>query len=655
MSVLAAIAVLVGWGVAPGCAIASLVTGPIVDPKRDPERFLAVAIAAGFSSWTLLASVVASVGWLGRPAAWAGALILGAASVAVLRIRRPNPIGQLAQLACRPFLAFIGGITATALPIGRWLFVDRDTLVGSTPWYYSDLVRQTVQAHGQPRWSLEWATRVRFLDDYPGFSAGAGIATAAGSAGSLAGEHVVIVAVLVSTALAIGLLLRAFGVSRFGAVLGTVVAMSSGVFAYKLLSFRPEAMGYVLAILVPVLAIDWMETRRPLLVVVGALAFGALGQIHGIDWVLSGILMVAALLAFTVIRSSRGKGVVRSALMFAGSAAVVWLLISGVLGGGLSGTTKVSGLPVITNHVDPTFSFFALTSGNPARIVPSTAELAGSSLGSGLLGLTWTWSLGLTLVSLTVMIGAALRGGREVNRRALRLLAFALVTFALMAAVGWALVIRWETYVPRRTGFGRLFHLWPLALGVVVGGAAAILIEWLPSRVRAVGRVVAVGAVGALALHTLGPLADVAAQHPPDGQSAAIRALDIPADATVLLNSYTESFPTFAAGLHPVLNGRAPYTERDLLTRANTLLDDARAFFGSVRSPLPCRGITHVLVATDAKYRFATRVVFPADLAAMAINPDLRQIGSVPGIVLFAVRPGALAGHLDCSSASGPT
>ena len=344
-----------------------------------------------------------------------------------------------------------------------------------------------------------------------------------------------------------------------------------------------------------------------------------------------------------------------AALVFAGSCAAVWLLISGVLGGGLSGTTKVVGLPVITNHVDPTFSFFALTSGNPGQLAPSTGQLARASLADGFLGLTWTWSLGFTLVSLAVLTGAALRGGREVNRSALRLVAFALVTIALMAAVGWALVIRWETYVPRRTGFGRLFHLWPLALGVVVGGAAAVLIDWLPGRLRTVGRVVAVGAVGALALHTLGPLADVAAQHPPEGQAAAIRALKIPADATVLMNSYTESFPTFAAGLHPVLNGRAPYTERDLLTRANTLLGDARAFFGNVRSPLPCRGITHVLVATDTKYRFATRVVFPADLAAMAINPDLRQIGSGPGMLLFAVRPGALAGDLDCSSAPGST
>ena len=655
MSVLAAIAVLVGWGVAPGCAIASVVAGPIVDTKRDPERFLAIAIAAGFSCWTLLASVVAALGWLGRPAAWIGALILGAASVLIVRTRRPNPFRQLVELSCRPFFAFVAGITAATFPIGRWLFVDGSTLVGPTPWYYSDLVRQTVRAHGEPRWSFEWATRVRFLDDYPGFSAGTGMATAAGSAGSLAAEHVVIFAVLFSTALAIGLLLRAFGVSRFGAVLGTVVTMSSSVFAYKLLSFRPEAMGYVLALVVPVLAIDWMETRRPLLVPVGALTFAALGQIHGIDWVLSGILMVAALLAFMVIRSSRGKGVVRAALVFAGSCAAVWLLISGVLGGGLSGTTKVVGLPVITNHVDPTFSFFALTSGNPGQLAPSTGQLARASLADGFLGLTWTWSLGFTLVSLAVLTGAALRGGREVNRSALRLVAFALVTIALMAAVGWALVIRWETYVPRRTGFGRLFHLWPLALGVVVGGAAAVLIDWLPGRLRTVGRVVAVGAVGALALHTLGPLADVAAQHPPEGQAAAIRALKIPADATVLMNSYTESFPTFAAGLHPVLNGRAPYTERDLLTRANTLLGDARAFFGNVRSPLPCRGITHVLVATDTKYRFATRVVFPADLAAMAINPDLRQIGSGPGMLLFAVRPGALAGDLDCSSAPGST
>src|SRR4051812_29237907 len=96
MSVLAAIAILVGWGLAPGLAVASVTVGAMDDPQRDPERFVALTLGAGFSVWTLGARFIGGLGVLDGRVAWTGAIVLGVVSIAVLA----GP----GRTACRDFL-----------------------------------------------------------------------------------------------------------------------------------------------------------------------------------------------------------------------------------------------------------------------------------------------------------------------------------------------------------------------------------------------------------------------------------------------------------------------------------------------------------------------------------------------------------------------
>ena len=461
----------------------------------------------------------------------------------------------------------------------------------------------------------------------------------------------VTVIVLFTTALAVALLVRALGASRFGAFVGTAVVMLSGVYASKLLAFRPEAAGYPLMFLVPVLAIDWMEHRRRSTLVVGAVGFAALGQIHGIDLTLCGIFVATAVLVSVVLRPRMQRGrTLGAGLAYLGSMIGVWIVAAGVWGGGLSGVTKVGGLPHIVKGVDPTYLFNSLVTraGEPGS-PPSALSIAGRSLQLGLMGIPWGWTTALVVVAILVRVVLTGRAHGEERSRGARLLAFAVVAFVTVLAAGFVLSFRWETYVPRRTGLDRMLHLWPILLAIVVGGAVGGIVQRCPAKAKlVVGGLVVVGLVF-LAREAAGPLSIVADQHPPDGQTDVLRRLGLPPHTLVLMNSYTESYPKVAAGIQPVLNGRAPYTERHLLARANTLLTDARKYFGSDRGPLPCRGIDYVIAASDDDWRLATPNVFGTDIKQLLSNPDLKLLANVPGVTLWKVQPGAPTKDTKCS------
>ncbi len=647
MNTVSVLLVLVGWALLPGVAVAVLTSDRVPD-TRSVERAVTAAIVGGTACLTLLARLTDRAGWLTATTAWVGAAILGGISLVVVVSRRTTAL-RIAAASWRAW-AWMAACLLPALPMLRWLAADRDTLVNPTPWYYSDLVRQTVSAHGAPAWSYEWGRRVPFLDDYPGFTAGAAILRSVTRNSSLASEHIVTVFVLLTTALAVALFVRAIGASRFGAFIGVAIVMLSTVYISKLLSFRPEAAGYPLTFLIPVLAIDWMETKRRSSLVLGAVGIAALGQIHGIDFTLSAIFIVVALGVVSATRVRNLRRSVTDACKFLGAMAGAWLISAGLWSGDLSGLIKVGGLPRVVDGVDPTFRFNALVTrmgdlGHP----PTTGAIVGNSLRFGLLGVGWHWTPVLVGISALVLALCAWRGGPSTRTRYARLLIFPTLAILAVLAVGLMLSLRWETYVPRRTGLDRMLHLWPVLMAVVVGGAAGALVEFCdPKRRRIAATLVVVGGLG-LAVLASSPLAAVAHQHPPAEQTDVLRQLDLGPPALVLMNSYTESYPKVAAGIEPVLNGRAPYTDKKLLKRAIRLLDDSRAFFGSVRRPLPCRGITHVVAAADTNSRFATPNVFGTDLGQLGRNPDLRLVKSAPGVTVFAVRPGAWSSPVQCS------
>jgi hypothetical protein len=638
MSVFAAIAIIVGWGLAPGLAVASVTIGAMRDPQRDPERFVALTLGAGFSIWTLGARFVSGLGVLDGPVAWTGAITLTVVSIVVLAIPGRTACRDFLGRPARNFVYWAIGVGVTTIPVLRWILVNRNTFVNPTPWYYADLVRQTVRANGLPSFSYEWGRKVTFLDDYPGFTAGTGLATAAGHVSSLAAEHVITILVLIATALSVFLLARALGAARFGSLIGTVVLLNTAVFGLKLLAFRPEALGYPLAFIV---------------LVVGAVTFAALGQVHGIDWTLSALLMAATLVVLVVVGGS-GTKTIRRAFAFLLAATLAWGLVAGVWGSGFSGSSKVDGLPSISHGADPTWEFFSLTSrGTTAGLPPTARKLAEQSLSLGFFGLTWEWSAAVAALAVLVLAFAALRGRPITRTRARRALFFVLLAFGFMAVASALVTLRWETYVPRRTGFGRVLQLWPVLLAVAIAGAVSAAVDMTRGRWQQGLRVLSVVGAVALCVHGLDSLAVVSAQHPPAGQTRALRKLGVPPHALVLANSYTESYPWVAAGVQPVLNGRAPYTERHLLRRANNLIRDSRAFFAAPSGPLPCSGITHVIVVTDTQWRLATPYVFPSDVAAFDAAPDMHLVKADAGMRLYSVRPSHPAVRRTCVRGNG--
>jgi len=70
-------------------------------------------------------------------------------------------VRRLFEAPARRLYAWVGLWIVPSVPIGRWVLAERATFINPTPWYYTSLVRQTVAAHGTPRWSYVRSPRMR--------------------------------------------------------------------------------------------------------------------------------------------------------------------------------------------------------------------------------------------------------------------------------------------------------------------------------------------------------------------------------------------------------------------------------------------------------------------------------------------------------------
>ncbi len=338
---------------------------------------------------------------------------------------------------------------------------------------------------------------------------------------------------------------------------------------------------------------------------------------------------------------------------------VVWLAASFVSGSGLSGGSKLGGLPKIHDGVDPTMQFERLASGVTGSLDSDATTLARRSLARGAMGLGWPWLLAFAVALVVLLVATAVWAKSASSRaRAGRVLVVLAVALACVVAVSIAFGLGWDTYVPRRTGWTRMFQV----STVLVPLAAAIVASMGRSSSRRLFRIVppaiGIGIAVLVLFHGMGTWnATLALWQPPSDTVAALSALDLPSDAVVLTNGYSEGEVQLTAGGTGVLHGRAPYTEAPLLDRANALLAKSQAFFATPNGPgvsLPCDGITHVLVAVDGDWRLGTSQVFPTDLVALDARPDLHRVATGPGFVLYTVDAGppSATPTLRCSSAS---
>jgi hypothetical protein len=248
----------------------------------------------------------------------------------------------------------------------------------------------------------------------------------------------------------------------------------------------------------------------------------------------------------------------------------------------------------------------------------------------------WPWHAVLALVTVLGLGAVALVARGRSRRMARRFLLFTIVTIALVVVVALGFALGWSTYVPRRTGWGRLLPLVAVLLPVGVGVAVS-LSERRQVRIAICG--IAAAAAAALLVHGLDSVDRYEAQQPSDATLTSLRGLHLRPGEIVLSNSYTEGFLRVVLGEPGLLEGRAPYTERGLLFRSNRLLRESQAFF---RDPgdrrIPGRHVRHVLVAVDKGWTTSTPYVFPTDVNALERRPDLRLEAVGPGYRLYAVR-----------------
>lgn len=670
---LEAAATAIAWVLLPGLAIAAL-----LDRRTPPEvvkvdRFATFALAGGLSTWVVGARVLERVGGITRGATIGVTIGLTVVSIAVLVGPGRATIRALRARPTAVFGAWAGASTLVgALPLLHLVIGQRDALIGSTPWYYWNQVLQTVAARGTPSRTYEWGRWVTFLDAYPGFTTGVSVLAVVAGTRSLAAAQVAAVVAILSAGLAMFLLVRALGGGNAGAAFGTILFFGIDVFSSKLSGLRPESLGYAFAMLTPVLVLEYVRTGQRRVLLVLAATFVGLSQVHGIDWLFGCGAVVAAVLAgYPLVRDAElGRRRLRAdARRWLARGAIValvtlgaWAAANFALSSHLSGATDLGGLSEIKGRSDPTWDFVALAQGTLGSSPPSAVDLISNSLRRGFRGLGWPWFATLAGITVVILAARAFIGPASRPRAfARRALVFLGASLGIVVAASLFFSIGWSTYVPRRTGFARLLQvailLVPAGAGVALG-----LLPWgtQPKTRRLVAVIagtVALGFAGFMTVHGQPSVDARAEQRPLAVTMGALRDLDLDADDIVLTNVYSEGVVPVMTGARGVVDGRAPYADARLLRRANQLLGDTRQFMKSAGSatPLPCAGITHVLVATDGRWSLGSPFLFETDYNRLKLRPDLQLVSAGPGFELYRVvgEPGTVPeDRLDCRPAN---
>lgn len=640
-------------GVAGGVALTAL--------SPDPARWgvlLTRSLSAGLALWLTTMELLARTVGLSPAACWSATGGLAATGIGVLLL--PGS-GRVLALAWRDVL-FGCGIAVVAyliwLPVGLANARVSWSPLGSTPWYYWGLARQIAAAGHVPTWSVEWGINVPFLRDYQAFSIGTAALIDQTPAGTLLALHAVVVVALITAACGAALLAMALGAHPVWALVAVPFFLGVAVFVRELSSYRPEAFAYGLAFLAGANAIHWLRGRDRGAFIAGAVTVTVLTEVHAVVLVVAAALAGAGVVAFLPgWRWREVSGYARRA----GGFVVVCVVLA-------AGLAVVAGTPASTEHVDalsasrplgdPTWSFMRTISLTPDAVAPANVQLTRAAIASWFRGPNpWGVMAVVTLVLLVLMAVVGRRhrsSGAHRHRRqplvagaaaagpgARTALVFGIAFVALMGAVAAVFALGWSTYVPRRTGAGRLVQLVPFVVPSLAGCAFSAFRRLAPGRTAGAAAVAAAGAVfaGTLAAN-IHAAHHIGAQHPSSDTVAALSRFRLPANSVVLANGYTEGFIGQTLGGKGLLDGRAPYTFPDMLSRANSLLGEATAFFADPADHadfLRDHDVGYVLVARRRTWALGTSNIFPASREGLAKLPALRPMVASNDFVLYRV------------------
>jgi len=507
----------------------------------------------------------------------------------------------------------------------------------STPWYYFDLAQQTVASRGFPATSIEWGVVVPFLSDYPGFTAlTAAVTLATGHTDLILGAQIIRLIGAVGAGAGFFYFVRVWGGTRLASTGSVFMLLATTVYAVKTLSYRPEAFSYLLVFLTAALAKRWLDDNQPVFLVASTAAFIALSQVHGIGWVVAAITIIATVLVHVPTHRDHVKDALIAVTILAATLAITWGATSMLLQGRVTDVSKLDTAPELSaDGSDPTWQFASFGQAAEGLPPPTPGDTASATLARSLIGLDWQFMAALSIGALSLVIIAGLGRGPDA-RKARSVLALAMLIILGAVAVAAIFILGWETYVPRRTGTGRVLQLIIFTVPLVAGVGA--------SRVKrgAVRTATVVGWFGIgvvlLAFATPHVLLNGSRQIAQPATVQDQRRADL-SGGVILSNAYTEGYLPAVFGLPGLLDGRAPYTEAGLLDRANRLRSEARSYFADPdASPfdLEGNGITYVVVTTRS-WVLGTPRWFPADVNALRSRPELSLIKTGEDYFVFLV------------------
>lgn len=651
---------LVCWLGLPWFAAAvSLASDPRPSHRRGPARVdplgydgLAVstmALGVALGGWLIVPELLARTVGLNLGTAWTTSLLLVVVSLAVIFApSHRRGLRRVWRLVLGPALLCVLISLGTWWPVGHTALSTSWSPLGSTPWYYWNLAQQVASAHRLPATSYEWGTTVPFLGDYHFFSTStaAFIVQAPGS-GPGAIRAVTVLTVLV-VGIASASFARSIGAGRIASLAAIPITVGTGVASLRLTSYRPEALGLGMTLMLVACWILWLRTSRASHLVVTLVVAVALSGVHGIALLLSAILAGAAAVAWvrqpwrSYLRSTAVGG-----LILAAGAGLGSVLLAP--GGAVS-----AHLPDRGGLADETWQFVRSISGLAMTMPPANGLLAHRALDTSYRSLTVRYALAAAVViAAVVLVWRARQHLRE--RRVVSFYALALLGLGLVMVL---FLFGWQSYVPRRTGALRIVQETTLLVGPFIAAACPLgrLRVRLPSSVTAprlqwlrdsstdlvVGALLLVLAltIGLMGTHRVN--LSVRPQRPEYADYIGLKQSPIEPNARVLANAYTEGYLAQVVDARGILEGRAPYTFPEILRRANRLLEESRGFFAHPRvnaALLVRRHVDYVVVSLPHTYSLGTVNVFyhPPNLRNLAKVRRLTLVDKTPGLLIYKV------------------
>ncbi len=689
----------------PGLAVGPIILPGAASPLVIVGRAAGVSLLATLTACTILA-------WLGALTGPVLVVVLLAIIGAGLAVRyrrgeltrgsgarrRRGWLWTVAALAVLVLLLIVPSIMRTG---------DDLRPKSSTSWYYINLAQTMADAGAIPDQLAEWGSSRPYQTDYLPTTAHTASALLLMPGGQLVVIEIYRVATLVLAALFAALLFRRW-LPGWIAALAAISLLATVRLADKFDAYRPETMGLVIALFTLWVADRAFMQRDRRTLVVTLLGAALVWLSHAEVFLVMAALLLGMAVARVVVPLRAAQPSIRRLLPLAAAGTLLgggvvlatiagWVLtggpgVIGYLTGAGSGASSAAGAPSIEDGVrgrpgeipagwsftdDPTWDFYV------------------ASVSPGLLGLpppdAFTDAILLPRSILHVWPGldARTRDGKAILGgllvapllllpfldRKRRRLVVTVVVFGLALTAGSMLLFELSsTYVPQRTGGRRLMPyllFLPVAsFGILLWGLARLAAPGWRALLPGRGRVLA--SCAALALITA---AAVAGAPPRPGAPVAEDeaslsrtgfdayrwvATNLPSDARILANAYTDGAIAAVASRLGIIDGRAVYLEDPaFLAEATALCLGARVVFADPSSQgagtyLARERVTHLVVAAADRGSTGSDLggylLFDTDVAALRANPRFRLLaafgdGAVGGgageVLIFEVGPAA--------------